>query len=162
MSARANPYHNAWTESFMGTLKSEMLQDGCFLNEADARTEVFDYIDSYYNIHRKHSALGYQTPAQFEAKIHSLNETTNGPKTGWISVLSEMVDGNIVTHAVLASVESLPPGAGENVFDAENLGGEDGAVGVGDRADAGVRPVLVAHCHFGLRGILPQCQQLGC
>mgnify|MGYP002654814835 CR=1 FL=1 len=31
MSARATPYHNAWTESFMGTLKSEMLQDGCFL-----------------------------------------------------------------------------------------------------------------------------------
>ncbi len=32
MSARANPYHNAWTESFIGTLKTEMLQDGCFLD----------------------------------------------------------------------------------------------------------------------------------
>ena len=73
MSARANPYHNAWTESFMGTLKSEMLQGGCFINEADARAELFEYIDSYYNNHRKHSALGYQTPAQFEAMIHSLN-----------------------------------------------------------------------------------------
>jgi transposase InsO family protein len=73
MSARANPYHNAWTESFMGTLKSEMLQDGCFANATDARTEIFDYIESYYNQHRKHSSLGYQTPAQFEAKIHSLN-----------------------------------------------------------------------------------------
>lgn len=72
MSARANPYHNAWTESFMGTIKSDMLQDGCFLNEADARTEIFEYIDSYYNHHRKHSSLGYRTPAQFEAKIHSL------------------------------------------------------------------------------------------
>ncbi len=38
MSARANPYHNAWTESFMGTLKNEMLQGGTFANEADART----------------------------------------------------------------------------------------------------------------------------
>lgn len=73
MSARANPYHNAWTESFMGTLKSEMLQDGCFVDATDARTEIFDYIESYYNHHRKHSSLGYQTPAQFEAKIHSLN-----------------------------------------------------------------------------------------
>ena len=72
MSARANPYHNAWTESFMGTLKSEMLQGGCFLNEADAGAEIFDYIDSYYNNHRKHSALAYRTPAQFEAKTHSL------------------------------------------------------------------------------------------
>ena len=73
MSARANPYHNAWTESFMGTLKSEMLQGGCFLNEADARTEIFDYIDSYYNHHRKHSSLGYRKLGQFEAKIQSLN-----------------------------------------------------------------------------------------
>lgn len=72
MSARANPYHNAWTESFMGTLKAEMLQDGCFINAQDARTEIFAYIDSYYNTHRKHSALNYQTPAQFEAEIHSL------------------------------------------------------------------------------------------
>lgn len=73
MSARANPYHNAWTESFMGTLKSEMLQNGCFVDATDARTEIFDYIESYYNHHRKHSSLGYQSPAQFEAKIHSLN-----------------------------------------------------------------------------------------
>lgn len=73
MSARANPYHNAWTESFMGTLKSEMLQDGCFLNDTDARTEIFDFIESYYNNHRKHSSLGYQSPAQFEAQLQSLN-----------------------------------------------------------------------------------------
>lgn len=73
MSARANPYHNAWTESFMGTLKAEMLQDGCFINAQDARTEIFAYIDSYYNTQRKHSALGYQTPAQFEAQILTKN-----------------------------------------------------------------------------------------
>jgi len=73
MSARANPYHNAWTESFMGTLKNEMLQGGSFLNEADARTELFDHIDSYYNHHRKHSSLGNLPPSKFEAKIHSLN-----------------------------------------------------------------------------------------
>ena len=41
MSARANPYHNAWTESFMGTLKTEMLQDGSFIAHADARIELF-------------------------------------------------------------------------------------------------------------------------
>lgn len=73
MSARANPYHNAWTESFIGTLKSEMLQGGNFIDSNDARTEIFDYIDSYYNHHRKHSALNYQSPAQFEANLQSLN-----------------------------------------------------------------------------------------
>jgi len=73
MSARANPYDNAWTESFIGTLKHEMLQGGCFENASDARIEIFEYIDGYYNTHRKHSSLGYQTPTQFEAKIHSAN-----------------------------------------------------------------------------------------
>ena len=71
MSARANPYHNAWTESFIGTLKTEMLQDGTFIAYADANTEIFAYIESYYNTHRKHSSLGYKSPASFEATIHS-------------------------------------------------------------------------------------------
>lgn len=44
ISARANPYHNAWTESFIGTLKTEMLQDGCFIDGADARIELFPCI----------------------------------------------------------------------------------------------------------------------
>jgi transposase InsO family protein len=73
MSARANPYENAWSESFIGTLKREMLQNGCFQNAADARLEIFDYIEGYYNPHRKHSALGYLTPTQFEANLHSQN-----------------------------------------------------------------------------------------
>jgi putative transposase len=73
MSARANPYDNAWTESFIGTLKAEMLQGGCFENATDARLEIFDYIEGYYNHQRKHSALHYLTPAQFETQPQSLN-----------------------------------------------------------------------------------------
>jgi putative transposase len=73
MSARANPYHNAWTESFIGTLKREMSHDGRFHDETDARTELFTYINSYYNTRRKHSALGYQPPVHFEAQFLSLN-----------------------------------------------------------------------------------------
>jgi putative transposase len=73
MSRRANPYDNAWTESFIGTLKHEMLQGGCFETAADARIEIFEYIEGYYNTRRKHSALGYKTPLQFESLIHSNN-----------------------------------------------------------------------------------------
>lgn len=69
MSGRANPYDNAWTESFMGTLKREMLQDGCFANAQDARCELFEFIEGYYNTQRKHSALGYLSPHQFEAQL---------------------------------------------------------------------------------------------
>lgn len=73
MSRRANPYDNSWTESFIGTLKLEMLQGGCFQDTRDAKIEIFDYIEGYYNTHRKHSALNYKTPSQFEAQIHSSN-----------------------------------------------------------------------------------------
>jgi len=73
MSARANPYDNAWTESFIGTLKREMLRGGTFINEEDARTEIFDYVESYYNHQRKHSSIDYLTPNQFETKILTLN-----------------------------------------------------------------------------------------
>lgn len=71
MSARANPYDNAWTESFIGTLKREMLRAGRFESAQDARTEIFDYIEGYYNTQRKHSSIGYQTPLCFENQIQS-------------------------------------------------------------------------------------------
>jgi putative transposase len=48
-----------------------MFQDGCFETASDALTEAFEYIEGYYNTHRKHSDIGYQTPSQFEAQIHS-------------------------------------------------------------------------------------------
>ena len=73
MSARANPCHNAWTESFIGTLKNEMLQGGEFANEDDARIALFDFIEAYYNQQRKHSSLDHLTPAQFEADTLSNN-----------------------------------------------------------------------------------------
>lgn len=73
MSARANPYDNAWTESFIGTLKREMLRGGTFIDQGDARTEIFEYVEAYYNNQRKHSSLGNITPNQFEAKILTLN-----------------------------------------------------------------------------------------
>ena len=73
MSARANPYDNAWSESFMGTLKREMLQGGCFADSTDARLEIFEYIDGYYNNQRKHSSIGYLTPNQFEIQNLHLN-----------------------------------------------------------------------------------------
>ncbi len=71
MSARANPYHNAWTESMIGTLKAEMVRDGIFESEEDARTELFAYLDSYYNTKRKHASLNYQTPMEFEETLTS-------------------------------------------------------------------------------------------
>jgi len=54
-------------------MKTEMLEDGSFIDGSDARTAIFEYIEACYKTHRKYSSLGYLTPAQFEAQIHSLN-----------------------------------------------------------------------------------------
>ena len=72
MSARANPYDNA-KPSPSSARSRAMLQNGCFEDAADARLEIFDYIESYYNLHGKHSSLNYLTPAQFETQLNSLN-----------------------------------------------------------------------------------------
>jgi transposase InsO family protein len=56
----------------IGTLKAEMVGEGTFEDELEARRELFAYLDSYYNTKRKHSALGYQTPAQFERASNEL------------------------------------------------------------------------------------------
>ena len=69
MSGRANPYDNATMESFMGTFKAELIQDGSFIEERDAQIEISEYIDYYYNTKRKHSSLGYKNPNQFEANL---------------------------------------------------------------------------------------------
>lgn len=73
MSAKANPYDNAWTESFMGTLKLEHVHQTRYENESAARTEIFKYIDGYYNTRRKHSAIEYRSPNQFEQLALTLN-----------------------------------------------------------------------------------------
>ena len=72
MSARANPYDNAWTESFIGTLKKEMGELLHKLDPQQIQLNCFHYIEGYYNTQRRHSALGYISPSKFEA-IHSLN-----------------------------------------------------------------------------------------
>lgn len=69
MSRAANPYDNALAESFMATFKTE-----CFAqipaSHADARLKVFDYIETFYNSKRLHSALGYRSPVEFENQFN--------------------------------------------------------------------------------------------
>jgi len=48
-------------------------QGGCFHCVADAKIEIFNYIEAYYNTRRKHSSLGYLSPSQFESSTHQLN-----------------------------------------------------------------------------------------
>jgi len=65
MSRRGNPYDNAAQESFYGRLKDELPRD-CWPTRDQARREIFEHIEVFYNRQRLHSALGYQSPAAFE------------------------------------------------------------------------------------------------
>ena len=71
MSRADNPYDNAFAESFWSRFKAEVVEGGAFLNVEDARTEIFDYIEIYYNRVRRHSALGYKSPLTFETEYYS-------------------------------------------------------------------------------------------
>ena len=68
MSRKGNPYDNAIMESFYRTLKRELVQDASYDNPEQARQEIFKYIELYYNTKRIHSAIGWLSPAQFEAQ----------------------------------------------------------------------------------------------
>ena len=66
MSRKGNPYDNALAESFVATLKTECFGDSIPPTKAVAKLMVFDYIETFYNTRRRHSALDYRSPAQFE------------------------------------------------------------------------------------------------
>jgi len=69
MSRRGNCYDNATMESFWSTLKSELFGAYVPATKAEARRMIFEYIELYYNRRRKHSALGYQSPVDFETNF---------------------------------------------------------------------------------------------
>jgi len=66
MSDAANPYDNAFMESHFSRFKAELLQGGTFDGLTNARTEIFEFIEMYYNPVRRHSSLGYISPVAFE------------------------------------------------------------------------------------------------
>jgi putative transposase len=69
MSRKGNCWDNAVAESFFATLKGDLVDHADFATRAEARAAIFKYIEVFYNRQRRHSHLGYQTPAEFEEKI---------------------------------------------------------------------------------------------
>ena len=66
MSRKGNCYDNAVVESFFSTLKNELVQDRDYHTREEARLEVFEFIEVFYNRQRLHQSLGYVSPVQFE------------------------------------------------------------------------------------------------
>ena len=66
MSRRGNCWDNAMMESFFATLKKERIHREHYITRSEARRSVFEYIEMFYNSVRRHSALGYLSPEEFE------------------------------------------------------------------------------------------------
>ena len=71
-------YDNAMCESFFATLECELLEQQRFTSQADARMAVFDFIEGWYNPHRRHQSLGQQSPTNFE-KSHQHGLVAESP-----------------------------------------------------------------------------------
>jgi putative transposase len=68
MGSRGDAYDNAVAESFFATLKKELIRRHSWPTRRELIGEVFDYIEAFYNPTRRHSTLGYLSPAQFELR----------------------------------------------------------------------------------------------
>jgi putative transposase len=66
MSRRADCWDNAPMESFFASLKKELVHGADFATRAEARAAIFEYIEVFYNVQRRHSSLGYVSPAEYE------------------------------------------------------------------------------------------------
>ena len=65
MSGKGNCYDNAVAESFFSSLKNEIVHHRTYQTRDEARTEIFEYIELFYNRKRLHQSLNYQTPMNY-------------------------------------------------------------------------------------------------
>jgi putative transposase len=66
MGSRGDCFDNAVAESFFATLKKELIHGRSWPSKAELRTEVFEYIEIFFNRRRRHSTLGMLSPADYE------------------------------------------------------------------------------------------------
>ncbi|MHB0915309.1 MAG: IS3 family transposase [Thermoleophilia bacterium] len=71
MGSRGDAYDNAAAESFMATIKTELVHRNRFKTKDEARLAVFRYIEGFYNPLRRHSALDYLSPAEYETMLEA-------------------------------------------------------------------------------------------
>ena len=77
MSGRGNCYDNAVVESFFGLMKREWVNRVRYRTREEARADVFEYIECFYNRKRRHGYLGNISPVEFEKRTSGLYETVH-------------------------------------------------------------------------------------
>jgi putative transposase len=78
MGSRGDCFDNAAAESFFATLKKELVHRRSWPTRRELTSEVFEYVEAFYNTTRRHSTLGYLSPAQFENDSMTTNPKTTG------------------------------------------------------------------------------------
>ena len=66
MGSVADAYDNSMAESFVSTLKRELIHRHSWPSRQTARTAIFEYVEGFYNTRRRHSALGHLSPSEYE------------------------------------------------------------------------------------------------
>lgn len=70
MGSVGDAYDNAMAESFFASLERELLNRRRFKSQAEAKMAIFEWIEGWYNPHRRHSSLGYRSPMNYE-RVHA-------------------------------------------------------------------------------------------
>ena len=100
MGSVGDCFDNAMAESFFATLECELLDRTTLPTHREARAAVFEFIEGWYNTRRRHSALGYRSPLEFE-RLHqagSVDDSVDGS-----------VDGARPVDALRATTSPLDP-----------------------------------------------------
>ena len=84
MGSVGDAYDNAMAESFFATLECELLDRTRFETQREAKLAVFEWIEGWYNPHRRHSSIGYLSPIEFERR-HAVSGELGGsaPEPPW-------------------------------------------------------------------------------
>jgi len=103
MGSVADCYDNAMCESFFATLECELLDQKPLHSQVEARMAVFDFIEGWYNPHRRHSSIGYQSPNAFERDLRGGALGGSAPEPPLMNELSERQEGPVHLSAQLST-----------------------------------------------------------
>ncbi len=78
MGSKGSAHDNAVAETFFATLKKELVHRRSWPTRRELISEIFEFIEGFYNTTRRHSTLGYLSPAQFEKINISINDKETG------------------------------------------------------------------------------------
>ena len=103
MGSVGDAYDNAMAESFFATLERELLNRRRFKSQAEAKMAVFEWIEGWYNPHRRHSSLGYRSPVNYERAHQRSGEGTRSFCRTWTPPTLPS------SHFVMADRQGLHP-----------------------------------------------------